>query len=399
MTLEPRLRTAAMLIAASLPGFAAAQSAAPPDTGPQRPPFARTAYGLEYGLILDGSLASRELALGTRERGFGLGHNEATIAGNIDDRFAGRATAVLHRHDGETELELEEAWFETTALPAGLQVRAGRFLSSIGYLNELHAHTDDFVERPLLYRAFLGSHYYDDGLRLQWVAPTSLYWRTSLEAFDGRNLVTDPARRRVAGVWALNTRLGGDIGVEHAWQVGLSYLRNRLDPAAGEAHGHGHDDHDDHDHEDSHEHAHGARFTGARLYVVDGTWKWAPGGNNRLRQLRVSAEYARVTDLNEHARGSDVHEAWYLSTVYRFAPQWEAGLRLDDLKVREPHGDHFHSGRLRETSLSLAWKPTHFSAVRLQWTRQRDRPGFDDAGNAVFLQYVMSLGAHSAHAF
>ena len=395
MTIQPRLRTAlAMLIAASLPGFAAAQS---PAAGGGRPPAARTAYGLEYGMTLDGSLASRKLALGSRERGFAPGHNEATVAGNIDDHFAGRATAVLHRHDGETELELEEAWFETTALPVGLQVRAGRFLSSIGYLNDLHTHTDDFVERPLLYRAFLGGHYFDDGLRLQWVAPTSLYWRTSLEAFGGRGLVAEPQRERLAGAWTLNTRVGGDIGIEHGWQLGLSYLRNRLDPAAEEAHEDGDGDHRP---EDAHDHAHGgARFTGRHLFIVDGTWKWAPDGNNRVRQLRVSAEYARVTDLNEHAGSGDIHEAWYLSTVYRFAPQWEAGLRLDHLKAREPHGDHFHSGRLQEASLSLAWKPTHFSALRLQWTRQRDRQGFDDAGNAVFLQYVMSLGAHGAHAF
>jgi hypothetical protein len=36
-------------------------------------------------------------------------------------------------------------------------VRAGRFFSGIGYLNEQHAHTWDFVDTPLAYRAMLGN--------------------------------------------------------------------------------------------------------------------------------------------------------------------------------------------------------------------------------------------------
>ncbi|HRO59284.1 MAG TPA: hypothetical protein PK177_08980 [Burkholderiaceae bacterium] len=370
--------------------MAAAQAGAQTTArAPGQPP--RLGAGLDIGAVLDGSLASDELALGTRPKGFGLGHNELTIGASIDPLFAGRLTAVAHSHDSDVEWEIEEAYMETTSLPAGLQVRGGRFLSALGYLNEQHMHADDFIERPLLYRAFLGSHYFDDGLRLQWVAPTRLYWRVTAEAMSGQTLLEESENKPVAGAYTLGTKVGGDLGISHSWQLGLSYLRNRLDPALD---GHDHD----HDH-GAHEHAHGARFTGRNMFIADAVWKWAPNGNNRERQLRLSGEYARVTDLNEYASSSDIHEAWYLSAVYRFAPQWEAGLRFDELKVREPHGDHFHAGRLREASVALTWKPSHFSLLRLQWTDQRDRGGFDDAGQAVFLQYVMSLGAHGAHAF
>ncbi len=377
-------------VAVFVPVPAAAQAA---------PAFAAGAP-IELGLILDGAVASDALALGARERGLAPGHNELTLGGRIDDRFAGRLTAVMHRHEGETELELEEAYIETTALPAGLQLRGGRFLAAVGYLNELHLHSDDFVERPLLHRAFLGGHWFDDGVRLSWVAPTRLYWRTTLEAFTGASLLPDAPRRGIAGAWTLGTQVGGDVGIEHSWQAGLSYLRNRLDTASlADGHGHGHaGDPDDHD-ADGHDHAHGSRYAGRHMLVANAVWKWAPDGNNRARQLRVSAEYARVQGLNAFAGDRDLHEAWYLSMVYRFAPQWEAGVRLDELRVREPHGNHFHSGHLQEASVSLAWKPTHFSTLRLQWTSQRDRGGFDGAGDALFLQYVMSLGAHGAHPF
>ncbi|MCM5678146.1 hypothetical protein M8A51_01195 [Schlegelella sp. S2-27] len=345
---------------------------------------------IQLGLVLDGAYSSRELALGSRDKGFALGHTELTAGASIDDVFTGRATLAVHTHDSETELELEEAFVETTRLPAGLQVRGGRFLSQVGYLNELHSHGDDFVERPLLYRAFLGSHWFDTGLRVNWTAPTELYWRTGFEILAGKQLVSEPERDLRVGAWTLSTKVGGDLGSSHSWQVGLAYLRNRLEPH--------HEEEEDED-EHAHEHAHGARYTGGKMVIADGVWKWAPDGNNRERQLRLSAEYARVTDINEHAGAGDVHRAWYVSAVYRFLPQWEAGVRFDDLKVREPHDDHFHAGHLQETALSLAWKRSHFSTLRVQWTRQRDRGDFDDAANSLQLQYVMSLGAHGAHSF
>ncbi len=354
---------------------------------PANPP---TVSNFELGLVLDGAFSSRELALGQRERGFGLGHNELSLAGAVDTLFQARATAVLHSHEGDTELDLEEAYLETTTLPAGVQVRAGRFLASLGYLNEQHVHADDFVERPLLYRAFLGGHYFDDGLRLSWTAPTRLYWRSTVEVLGGRQLVPASTHDPRAGAFTASTKIGGDWNASHSWQLGLSYLHNRRKAVMEEE-----DPDPDHDHD----HAHGSRFGGRHLVIADAVWKWAPAGNNRQRQLRVSAEYARVSELNEFARSGDVHEAGYLSVVYRFAPQWEAGLRVDQLRVREPHGDHFHSGRLREASAMLAWKPTHFSALRLQLTGQRDRGGFQDAAHSVQLQYVMSLGAHGAHGF
>jgi hypothetical protein len=65
-----------------------------------------------------------------------------------------------------------------------------------------------------------------------------------------------------------------------------------------------------------------------------------------------------------------------------------------------PHGDHFHTGLLREHSLMLAWKPSHMQSLRLQYTTQRDAVEFDDAAKrSVQLQYVLAFGAHGAHAY
>ncbi len=354
------------------------------------------ADGWQAGAVLDLSASSRSLALGQRDQGLGLGHSDVSVHGPLGRHFQAQATAAAHTLDGKLEAELEEAWVQTRTLPAGLQLRAGRFSSQLGYLNEQHPHSDDFVQRPLLYRAFLGGHWFDDGLRINWTAPTDLYLRLGLELFSGRQLVkeADPARR--PGAVVLSARSGGDLGRSQSWQAGLSYLHNRRE-AAIEDHGEeegaeGAEVHDD-------GHAHGAAFSGRRMWLADLTWKWAPEGNNRQRQLRVSYEHAVVSRPNRFATRSDRHHAAYLAVVYRFAPAWEAGVRADVLRVRQPHEDHFDDGRLREAALMLAYKPSHAQTLRLQFTRQQGRGGFPDANRSVQLQYILNFGAHASHSF
>ncbi len=361
----------------------------------------------QVGAVLDAAATSRALALGQRAQGLALGHSDLSARGNLGALLGAQITVAAHQHDGRLEAELEEAWLETRTLPLGLQLRAGRFASQIGALNAQHAHADDFVERPLLYRAFLGGHWFDDGLRLNWTAPTPFYLMLGAEAFRGRQLVPEAETSRSPGAVALSLKTGADIGRSHSWQFGAAWVHNRRMAAHEHEHEEGHADgdeegHDD-DHDDAHEghdHAHGAEFSGGRLWLLDATWKWAPDGNNRERQLRVTAEFARITDLGEHATSADRHQAAALSVVWRFDPAWEVGVRTDWLRVRMPHEDHFHDGRLREHAVMLAWKPTHGQALRLQATTQRQAQGFDDAQRrSLQLQYVLSFGAHGAHSF
>src|SRR4030065_726856 len=93
---------------------------------------------------------------GPGDEGLRLGESELVMSANIDDKFYGQFTAAL---TPENETEIEEAFFETFALGGGFTVRAGRFLSAIGYLNPAHAHAWDFADQPSFYRAMLGNQY------------------------------------------------------------------------------------------------------------------------------------------------------------------------------------------------------------------------------------------------
>ena len=106
------------------------------------------------------------------KRGFSIAESELTLTANVDDKFYGNLTFSL---SPENTVEVEEAYGLYTAAPWGLAPKFGRFLSGIGYLNDIHQHAWDFYDAPLVYQAFLGGQYQNNGLQVKWVAPTDLY--------------------------------------------------------------------------------------------------------------------------------------------------------------------------------------------------------------------------------
>jgi len=326
---------------------------------------------------------------GPGENGFSIGESELNVRANIDDRFYGNLTLAIADEDGATEVELEEAWFETLTLPYGLQLRGGRFFSGIGYRNQFHRHADDFVDRPLPYRVFLNGQYIDDGVQARWLAPTELFLEFGAEWLRGAGFPAGGAGRDGKGAWSLFGRAGGDVGVSHSWQAGLSWLSARAEER----------DSDD-----------GDSFDGdVDLALLDSVWKWAPNGNPATNNLKLEGALFWQNQDGMFTPGGggalaydeDQHGG-YLEGIYQFKPRWRAGVRYAWLDTDDP-GPAFSGTSLDTlgvspeiTSVMLDWSHSEFSRLRLQYSR-------DESGiNAVdrwYLQYLMSLGAHGAHQF
>ncbi|KAA8666642.1 hypothetical protein MID13_18025 [Vibrio gigantis] len=362
------------------------------------PVFADTLSNPQIGVVLDGYYQDGQRNNSERDEGFGLGHTELNMSANIDDKFYGSLTTVIESHDDETELLLEEAFIETLTMPYGLSIRGGRFLSDFGYLNNQHMHTDSFVERPAAYRTFLGSHYYDDGVRANIVLPTDLYVKFGVEALSGSKMSSVEDGSDV-GVYTTTMKLGDDFSDSSSWQFGLSYLRNENGKTREfEDHDHGHD----HDHD----HSHGAAVTGSNLYGADFVWKWAPNGNYKYQNFTLAAEYMLLDGIvddkyKNDAESPDNLAAYYVSGVYRFSPSWSAGLRYGEAESYDghAHGDHMHFTAMndKEADAMVAWDSSHFGTVRAQYSRVENQSKETD--NVFTLQYVMTFGAHGAHAF
>lgn len=318
---------------------------------------------------------------GPSANGLSLGESELSLSANIDDKFYGQVTMAMGSEDGEDHLGVEEAYIDTTALPAGFSLRLGRFFSNIGYLNSHHAHTDNFFDRPLPYQAFLGGQYGDDGAQLRWVAPTSLFLELGGELFRGQHYPGGGAQNGGIGTRSLFAHIGGDAGSDNEWLAGVSMLKTRT--AGGED-----------------------GFNGdATLYVADATWKWAPQGNFKDGGITLRGEYMLDDRDGMWVNPDDALDtlAWngqrrgaYLEGVYRFNRSWDAGYRYDTLwgDAALPFGSAFDPFR---HSVQLTWRNSEFSLFRLQFSRDTPDPGQRD--NALSLQYQTSLGAHGAHKF
>jgi hypothetical protein len=101
----------------------------------------------------------------------------------------------------------------------------------------------------------------------------------------------------------------------------------------------------------------------------------------------VQGEYFRSTSVDA-ARQS----GWYLQGTYQFMPGWRVGARYDQLDAGS--GSEFTPKR---SAFMVDYSPSEFSRVRLQLAQSRTQPEVTD--NQVFLQYILSLGAHGAHRY
>lgn len=338
------------------------------------------------------------------EQGFHLGHTELSLSSNIDDMFFGKFTTAIAEHEGETEIELEEAFIETLALGNGVTAKAGRFYSDIGYLNNQHNHSWDFTDEPLIYRALFGNQLIDDGLQLSWLVPTETYFKVGVEVTRGARFPAGGAANDGKGAYSVFTKFGGDVGLSHAWQLGFSHWRADIEDRASGAHGH-----DDGVTEVP-------TYSGeSSVNGVDFVWKWSPKGNNREQNLKIQAEYfERDEDGLVELVGSNPLESttyqgeqsgWYLQTIYQFIPRWRIGYRYDQLDSDNTGSDSavlIEAGldseghKPERSTLMLDYSHSEYSRVRLQLSKD---DSYEDSDNLVFLQYIVTLGAHGAHRF
>ena len=74
-----------------------------------------------------------------QQRGFNARNTELAFDGAVDPYFEGFANIVFKLdNDNETEVEVEEAFMQTTSLPFNLQLKGGQFFAAFGRLNPTH---------------------------------------------------------------------------------------------------------------------------------------------------------------------------------------------------------------------------------------------------------------------
>jgi hypothetical protein len=338
---------------------------------------------------------------------------ELTFAGVVDPYLRGDANIVLLiDEEGETVIELEEAWLSTLDLPFHLELEAGQFFTEFGRLNPTHPHSWDFVDQPVVNSRFFGPDgLRSPGLQLSWLAPLPFFAELVLsaqnsqgetvvsfrnapdEAIAGRTLIERDVRGPGDLLYLARLRTSFDLSDELTLVGGLSAL---FGPNAS------------------------ASDTDTRIYGADLFFKWRPldanqgwpfiGWQTEAMLRRYQAGAVLDADGAELTGRTTLDDAGlYSQLLWGFARPWVAGVRYDRARgeptaFASPDGDYatrldsVRDSRQRYSAV-LSYYPSEFSKLRLQYNY--DRAEFLSAGDAhaAFVQFEILFGAHGAHKF
>jgi hypothetical protein len=311
---------------------------------------------------------------------------------------------------------LEEAFLTTQALPYGLQLEAGQFFTEFGQINPQHPHQWHWQDQPVINTRLFGP----DGLRQTGVR---LGWLTPLPWFSELHVGVQNANGETAASFLANDEffeerpIGGRPFVErdvrnlgdllylsrwaNSWNVsdavttkfGVSglYGQNASGPGG---------------------------YTW--IYGADHKLTWRPTNNFRgwpffLWQSEAMGRTYRADRFFDNSDPENVIDlprqtlrdwGFYTQTLYGFRYGWATGLRYEYasgsgasvLAYDGRKNDPFRDDRHRISPL-LAWHPSEFSRIRLQYNYDRaDHLDRQDA-HSVWLGVEFFYGAHPAHKY
>jgi hypothetical protein len=352
-----------------------------------------------------------------KKRGFTLNQAELSFTGAVDPYFLGEVHLITFiSPEGETEVELEEAFLTTTSLPWGLQIEAGQSFTEFGRINPRHPHQWDFIDQPVINtRLFGGDGMRGPGIRVGWL--TNLPWFCELhfsaqnangetmtsflsadEAIGGRPFVEQDVRNLGDLVYLARIDNSFDLNKCTTVKLGASSL---FGPNATGPDGH-------------------TWIGGVDLLV-----KWKPLKNFRgwpfvnwqselmFRDYRADGFFDPGDPLDPFddvlIGNGDLHDwGFYTQVVYGFEPQWIAGLRYeycsgsgDDVDATgapvSRSDDPFRDDRDRVSAL-ISYLPSEFSRLRLQFNYDRAQHLEHDAFS-IWLGVEFLFGKHPVHSY
>lgn len=349
-----------------------------------------------------------------RQRGFTLQQAELSFIGAVDPFLSGEAHLIYFLDpEGESRFEIEEAFLTTQMLPFaleehGLQIEAGQFFTEFGRLNPVHPHAWNWQDQPvILTRLFGEDGMRGPGVRLGWLTPLPWFseFHFGLQNSKGETMVSFLANdevfeeRPIGGRPFAEERVGspGDLVKLLRWVNGFD-LSDEVTTQFGVSG------------------LFGPNATGpdgrTRIYGADLVVKWRPLQTDRGWPFLVFESEIMRRSYRTDDSFEDTLRDWggYAQLLWGFRRNWALGLRyeyargegsnfdVDAGTLVSRSTDPFRDDRHRASPL-LAWHPSEFSRLRLQYNYDRaDHLDGKDA-HSVWAGIEFLFGAHPAHSY
>jgi hypothetical protein len=362
-----------------------------------------------------------------RKRGFTVQNVELSFMGAVDPYFNAEAHIVYNTDpiSGDSNVELEEAFFTTQKLPYELQLKGGYFMTEFGMINAQHPHQWQWQDVPIINARLFGPDgMRQAGARLGWLTPLPWYSELyfGIQNANGETMASFLANDEFFGERAIGGRpfVSQDVSnlgdlVYLGRSINSWDLRDEITMKLGFSG------------------AYGPNATGPDghtwIYGADLKLKWRPVNNFRgwpflLFESEIMKRDYKADNFFDPVSGIRLPEQtlkdWglYAQLLWGFRKDWAAGIRLDyvsgsgddfladfatgTVTVLPRNLAPFRNDRYRISPL-LAWDLTEFSRLRLQYNydHNKDRlPGFDRRDyHSIWLGAEIMLGAHAAHKY
>jgi hypothetical protein len=313
---------------------------------------------------------------------------ELAFQGAVDPYFRFDAFVAVH---GDV-VELEEGYATTLGLPAGLQVKLGKFLLPFGKVNLTHRpelHTTDY---PLYVQQYFG----EEGLSSAGVwasvigAPLGFFQEVSIVATNGAEAHAHEEEHAEEGLVAAQQEEeeeGKDLLDDLADRLFVGHFKNSIDLT-----------------EAANLEVGGSIATGedeesgrTNLYGIDAILRWKPPQMAKYQSAILQAEIAwRDPDEGGAGLGAFVFGQWQLSRRSYIGARWDYVELIEEVHEGEEE-ELEEATSVQAGQLILRYFPTEFSQLRVTYERQA--PDVGDALDRFLFQATFAIGPHRPHPF
>lgn len=275
----------------------------------------------------------------------------------------------------------EEVWASTTRIPA-VQLKVGKLRGSFGKHGLLHTHAFPFIQAPVIMANTIGEEGFKDaGLEAAWLSPLPWYSELTGGVYqavgpDSEHPLDFGSARHDNIPFLGHFKNQLDLSDATTLELGQSFLQGR----GGDGYLHS-------------------------ALGADVTLRSVPPRDSNRRGWIFQSEY-----LEKGSRpGGRYHQeqhGGYASFQCRLSQVWWAGIRGEQARdsftdfLVDNAGDRI-PGKVTRASVNLAWTPSEFSFVRLEYSHARadGGNGLKPSDDRILLQLSYTIGYHPAHAY
>ncbi|HET7225970.1 MAG TPA: hypothetical protein VFK69_09695 [Candidatus Eisenbacteria bacterium] len=312
------------------------------------------------------------------DQAYGLGFDEAEISLiSVVDPYWTFSSNVVFLPD--RSVDPEEVWARSTSIPS-VQLELGKLRGTFGKHGQLHTHAFPFIQAPIVMSNTIGEEGFKDaGIEAAWLTPLPWYGELTgglyraVAADDDHPLDLGSTRHdNVPFLGHLKNQF--DLGAATTLELGQSILQGR-----------------------------GADGIRRDAYGADVTFRNVPPRDSNRHGWILQGEYIQK-DSSPDGNAVREQDGGYASFQYRLSQVWWMGIRGE--QARRSHTDFMVDaagaevpGKVTRGSVNVAWAPSEFSFVRLEYSHAKAGAGIHPTDDRLLLQLSYTIGFHPAHAY